>query len=142
MNQTPPAPPSTGTPPSPPPPPMPPTQPSYQTTPPPSPTNYEPPQQPQSNGMAIASLIIGIFALVLSWSMVFGIILGVLAVIFGFLGKKKATTDLSVGGRGLAITGLVLGFTGIAIALLIIIFFVVLATTAFSFIPFELMRNY
>lgn len=137
MDQNPPAPPSTGTPP-PPPPVTPPTPPTYQAPPPSAPSGYIPPApQPHSNGMAIASLIIGIFALILSWTVVLGIILGALALIFGFLGKKKAHTDPSVGGRGMAIAGIVLAFIGIAIAALIIILVVVLATTAFSFVPWQ-----
>jgi hypothetical protein len=65
------------------------------------------PLKPKANGMAIASLVFGIVWL--------GGIGSVLAVVFGFLGKKRI--DDSNGqetGRGLAIAGIILGFLGIA----------------------------
>lgn len=82
--------------------------------------------------MAIAGLIIGIFAVIFGFTMVGGIVLGALALIFGFMGKKKASTDPSVGGRGMAITGIVLGFIGIAIAILIIVLLVTIFATVTS----------
>lgn len=91
---------------------------SDQTPPPPPPAPSGPPQQPQygapapatgggTNGLAVASLILGI--LWLCW-------LGsLLAVIFGHvaLGQIKKSGETQ-GGKGLAIAGLVLGYLGIA----------------------------
>jgi type II secretory pathway pseudopilin PulG len=65
-------------------------------------------QPPRTNGMAIASLVLGIV-----W--VYGIG-SVLALIFGYKGKKEI--DSSGGtqtGRGLAIAGIVLGWIGVAV---------------------------
>ena len=65
---------------------------------------YNPPPQ-QSNGPAIASLILGILGCV-------PLITGLLAVLFGIVGLRK-TRDPAVGGKGLAIAGLVLGLLSI-----------------------------
>jgi len=65
---------------------------------------FNPPPQ-QSNGPAIASLILGILGCV-------PLITGVLAVILGFVGLRK-TRDPNVGGKGLAIVGLILGLLSI-----------------------------
>lgn len=90
--------------------------------------------------MAIAGLIIGIFAVILGFTIVGGIVLGALALIFGFLGKKKATVNPSVGGRGMAIAGIVLGFIGIAISILMIVLLVTLFATVAS--PFWFYPTY
>jgi prepilin-type processing-associated H-X9-DG protein len=58
----------------------------------------------QGNGMALASLILGIFLCIPVASL--------LAVIFGIIGIKK-TSDPRVGGKGMAIAGLVLGILGL-----------------------------
>ena len=76
-----------------------------------------PPQSPKTNGMAIASLVLGIL-----W---FAGVGAVLAVIFGFVGRKKI--EESQGrqtGGGLAIAGIVLGIVGVvgAIGFWILIF--------------------
>jgi hypothetical protein len=73
--------------------------------PPPPATQYPVGQPRRSNGAAIASLILG-----LAQCMPF--LCGLLAVIFGFVGLKKAK-DPAVGGRGMAIGGIVLGFLGL-----------------------------
>jgi hypothetical protein len=75
----------------------------------PPPPGYAPfPQSApqQTNGPAIVSLICGILGCV-------PILTGLLAVIFGIIGIKK-TRDPQVGGKALAIVGLVLGILSIA----------------------------
>ena len=78
------------------------------------------PQQPvyvvqnTTNGMAIASLILGIL-----WLWWLG---SILALIFGYIGKNQI--DKSGGqqsGRGMAIAGIVLGWIGVAILVVIIV---------------------
>ena len=90
---------------APPPPPMPP-------VPPPPGMPPVPPMggQSQTNGLAVTAMILGIV------SICFGYLAGIPAVIFGFLGKKKAA-ETGVG-SGQAITGIVLGFIGIAIGVI------------------------
>lgn len=86
--------------------PQPPAQTVYQPTAPS--TAYAPPLgPPQTSGKAIASLILGIFFFLIPTA--------ILAIIFGHLSLsdiKKSAGRLQ--GRGMAITGLVLGYAGIA----------------------------
>ena len=90
--------------------------------PPPPPPQYSspqgPPQGPQgarTNGLAIASLVLGIL-----WICYLG---SILAVIFGHvaLSQIKKSNGTQTGG-GLAIAGLVLGYLGIAILVASILF--------------------
>jgi TM2 domain-containing membrane protein YozV len=68
-----------------------------------------------SNGMAIAALVLGILSFVC-----LGPIAGVLAIVFGILGMKKAN---EVGtGKGMAIAGMVLGIIGTIVTILIFVF--------------------
>ena len=72
----------------------------------------------RTNGMAIASMVLGIIGLLIQ---LLGII-PLLAVIFGFVGKSQI--DRSGGtqrGKGMAIAGIILGFIGIAITAAILI---------------------
>ncbi|NNH73904.1 DUF4190 domain-containing protein [Nocardia uniformis] len=73
-------------------------------------------QEPQKGkGLAITALVLGIIALLFCWTVIGGILFGVLAAIFGLIAllSKKA------GGTGLAITGLILGIIGLIIAVII-----------------------
>ncbi len=73
-----------------------------------------PPASPRSSGMAIASMVLGI--LWLYW------VGSVLALIFGYIGKSSI--DRSGGmesGRGMALAGIVLGWVGVGLLVLIII---------------------
>lgn len=84
---------------------------------------YPPPyQQPSTNGMAIASMVLGI--LWLYW------IGSILALIFGYVAKRQI--DESGGrqqGRGMAIAGIALGWVGVGFLAL----FLVLGATLFAF---------
>jgi hypothetical protein len=59
-----------------------------------------------TNGPAIASLVLGILGAVL-WFPIIGLVLGISAIVFAYLGFKRA--ERTGVGRGLAIAGLVLG---------------------------------
>ncbi|MBQ9869763.1 MAG: zinc-ribbon domain-containing protein [Ruminococcus sp.] len=76
---------------------------------------YNVAQPKQTSGLAVASLILGILALVLACFGVVGIICGILAVIMGgvALASKK-------GGKGMAIAGLVCGLIAIVPAIIVI----------------------
>ncbi|MBR0512244.1 MAG: DUF4190 domain-containing protein [Ruminococcus sp.] len=63
-------------------------------------------QTPKSNGMAIASLVLGIISIVICCTTWPGGILGILSVIFGAVSIKKN------GKNGLAVAGLVCGIIG------------------------------
>ena len=68
--------------------------------------------QPGTNGFAIASLVLGIL-----WLECLG---SVLAIIFGFVARAQIKRT-GQGGDGMAIAGIVLGFVGIAMFVLLIV---------------------
>ncbi|MBO0827605.1 MAG: DUF4190 domain-containing protein, partial [Streptosporangiales bacterium] len=77
----------------------------------------------QTNGLAIAAMIVGIAAIVICW---LNIPLGITGVILGFVSKGKIDeSGGALGGRGMAMTGIICGFVGIAWGILYIIFVVV-----------------
>jgi hypothetical protein len=83
---------------------------------PPPPGNYAPAgagyAAPRTDGLAIASLVIGIIGLVCSFGCV-GILLGPTAAIMGFISRQRiASSGGAVGGGTLAIIGLILGVVG------------------------------
>ncbi len=85
---------------------------------------------PPTSGLAIASLVCGILA-ILSICFHIGIIFGIPAVICGHLAMKSfKNPQLAMGGKGMAIAGLICGYIGSLISLVIIGFFVVLFMTA------------
>jgi type II secretory pathway pseudopilin PulG len=88
-------------------------------------TPYKPPAQ--TNGFAIASLVVGI---------IFFGIGSILALIFGYVGKGQI--DRSEGreeGRGLAIAGIVVGWVGVVLSVIAIIAFVALLPTLTRIVP-------
>lgn len=99
---------------SPPPPPPP-------ATPPPVVQSPEPPtpvvvmqQGPSTSGFAIASMVLGI--LWLYW------IGSILALVFGYVAKGQIDrSGGALGGRGMAIAGIVLGWIGVGILLLLLV---------------------
>jgi hypothetical protein len=74
-----------------------------------------PPTRPQ-NGFGIAALVVAIVAL---FSLVGGIVLGVVAVVLGFIGWGKAKRGEASNG-GIAVAGIVLGFLSIIEAIVAI----------------------
>ncbi|OKK06811.1 hypothetical protein AMK26_12645 [Streptomyces sp. CB03234] len=69
-------------------------------------------QQVPSNGMGIAALVLGIVSVVVFCLYGLGIILGILALVFGIIGRKKAQRGEATN-NGMAITGIILGAVGI-----------------------------
>ena len=69
---------------------------------------YYGPQQ-KNNGLAIAALVVGLVGLF--WNPVF--IMGILAVVFGLVGKAQISSNPMQKGGGMAIAGLVLGIVDI-----------------------------
>lgn len=62
--------------------------------------------------MATTALVLGILSICLFWAFGFGVVLGVLAIVFGILGKNKASTLPAQFAGGRAIAGLVTGAVG------------------------------
>jgi len=132
MSDNPPPPPGNEPPPPPPPPPgggfVPPPPPpapggGYVPPPPPGGYGYVPPAPgggyagagyaaQRTDGLAVASLIVGIVSIVCSIACL-GIVLGPAAAIMGFISRQRiATSGGALGGGTLAVIGLVLGIVG------------------------------
>lgn len=93
-----------------------------------------------NSGLAITSLICGIAGLVLAAFLV-PLIASVVAVITGHMSLSQIKRDPSLGGKGLGITGLVLGYAGLAFLLIMIVVLVfsLLFFGSLSFLPFFFM---
>lgn len=84
-------------------------QPVPPAAPPPMPyAGAAPPPVAPRNGLGTTALILGIVALLFCWSVFGGIVLGILAVIFGILGRGRVRRGEATNG-GVAIGGIVLG---------------------------------
>ena len=93
------------------------------------PPPYPPPRQPYSgftppptgprNGLGITALVLAIIGLVFCWSVAGGIILGLCAIIIGFVGRGRVKRGEATNG-GVAIAGIVLGFLAIIVSLIFI----------------------
>ena len=77
---------------------------------------YPPPIQPPKNGFGIASLVLAIIALLCVWSVFVGVILGLVAVVIGILGRARVKRGIANNG-GVAVAGIVLGALAIIVGL-------------------------
>ncbi|HXT44548.1 MAG TPA: DUF4190 domain-containing protein [Pseudonocardiaceae bacterium] len=71
------------------------------------------------NGFGVAALVLGLLAVVSSWTIIGGLVLGILAVIFGVLGRGRASRGEATNG-GLSVAGIVLGAVGVVITIVLI----------------------
>lgn len=106
--------------------------PAYGTPQPPPP--YGPPgglvRQPPSEGMAVASLVLGIASYPFICAFGGGLIFAVLGVVFGYLARNKIDeSNGALGGRQMAVAGIVLGWISIALHLIVAIVVIVLVIT-------------
>jgi hypothetical protein len=84
----------------------------------------------ETNGVAIAAGVCGIIAVVLCWIPFVdyvSIVLGALAIIFGIIGVRRS--DGYGSGKGMAITGIVCGAVGLAIAFLFLLLIYAVVST-------------
>lgn len=105
----------------------------------PSQTIYQQVVRPPSNGMAVAAMVLGIVAIAVGfWSIIpilglmaafFAFVPGVLAVIFGAIGRSRSGA-LGGLGRGQAMAGLVLGAVTLGIIVLTTLGWVLLSIPA------------
>lgn len=119
--------------PPPPPPPPPPDRPDRNVPgyPPPPPPPYRP--VPSTNGMAIASLVLGIL-----WVYWIG---SILALIFGYVAKRQIA-ETGQSGRGMAIAGIVLGWVGVGtLVIFIVIIIIAAASGEFDEESFEMITS-
>lgn len=112
--------------------------PSYPAGPPvgyPQAPGYAMPMQP-SNGMGTTGLVLGIIGVVCSVTIfmeILGMILGILAIIFGAIGRGKANRGEATN-KGAATAGLVCGIIAtVLLPLLVFVFFASLFSTSSTF---------
>lgn len=84
-----------------------------------APYRVEPVAGGRGGGMATAALVLGILAIVTSFTVIGGVLLGVLAIIFGIIAARRARQGLALG-RGRAIAGVITGVIGVLLAVLLI----------------------
>lgn len=73
----------------------------------------------RNNGLAVAALILGVLAVILFWTVVGGVVLGILALIFGIIGARRARGGRAPHGT-MSVIGAVLGALGVAGSVVII----------------------
>jgi hypothetical protein len=80
--------------------------------------------QPRNDGLAIASLIVGIVGVV-CFFICLGVILGPTAAIMGFVSRQRiASSGGMLGGGGMAMAGLILGVVGFVVSVIWFFFFI------------------
>jgi len=79
---------------------------------------YHVTQPVMSNGLATAALVCGIVGLVLFWTVWVGLILGILAIVFGAVGRSRAA--LGAPNKSQATAGLWLGVAAVVVSILFI----------------------
>lgn len=89
------------------------------------PPGYQPYWLPTglSNGFGTAALILGILGTVLGVTVFFGFLLGVLAIVFGGVGRAKATKGEASNG-GTALAGIILGAVAVLLSVVMLGFIV------------------
>lgn len=86
-------------------------------------------EQKKSNGFGIAALVLGILSLIGAFfGGVGGIVLGLLAIVFGVLGLRRVKARRA-DNKGMAITGLITGVLGLLLGIAILVFAVFLVQT-------------
>ena len=95
-----------------------------------------PPESGPTNGSAVASLVLGIVGLT-----GFPVIPSILALVFGYRGRREITQAAGMqSGLGLAKAGIVLGWIGVVLAVLVILLVIVVFAVSVSFSVEEIGR--
>ncbi len=84
-------------------------------------SGYGAPGTRPRNGFGVTALVLGLLALVLFWTIVGGIVFGILALIFGLLGRARAKRGEATNG-GLSVAGMVLGIIGLLLTIGLVAF--------------------
>ncbi len=83
-------------------------------------------QQPQSNGLAITALVLGIVAIVTCWLPLLGGLVGIAAIVLGAVALRKRQS------KGMSITGVITGVVGLLASIALFIVGMLVATAALS----------
>jgi uncharacterized membrane protein len=79
----------------------------------------------RTSGKAIASLVLGIGGFV-----IFPVVLSILAIVFGRSARREIAERPGLGGAGLATAGIVLGWIGVALTVIAVLFVVLLVAAS------------
>jgi hypothetical protein len=77
----------------------------------------KPEDKPRTDGMSIAAMVCGILSFFVP---ILGLVLAILAIIFGGVGLGRTNRDPELKGRGMAVTGLVLGILGMLFVIMVL----------------------
>lgn len=91
-------------------------------------------QQPKTNGMAVASMVVSIVGAVLLTCYGVGGLLGVVGAVLGHVARRQIR-ERSDGGDGMAIAGIVVGWVAFGLAIIIIGLFAALIAVALNATP-------
>lgn len=89
---------------------------------------FGPPRSQQADGFAIASLVVSSVAVLGLCAWGIGSLLGVLGAIFGHVARRRIRAS-GAGGSGVALAGIIVGWTIAAIGLILLVVFIVLIAT-------------
>lgn len=94
------------------------------------PSGYQPYWMPiaLNNGFGTAALVLGIVGTVLFFTVAFGLLLGLLAIVFGAIGRSKADRGEADNG-GSALAGLIMGGVAMLLSVLMVCYVVVANAT-------------
>ncbi|CAN5251915.1 hypothetical protein BH24ACT10_BH24ACT10_01640 [soil metagenome] len=84
-------------------------------------------QGPPRNGLGIAALVLGVLGLLTSWLVVGGL-LGIVAIVLGFIGRGRAKRGEATNG-GMALAGIITGALAVLVAALVVVGAVALFNT-------------
>ncbi|GAA2385092.1 hypothetical protein GCM10010420_04320 [Streptomyces glaucosporus] len=73
------------------------------------------PAGPPRDGMGIAAFVLGLIALVMFWTVLLGVVPGVLALVFGVVGHRRGRRGEATNGW-MALTGAITGFAGLVLS--------------------------
>jgi hypothetical protein len=77
---------------------------------------YQPPPTGPRNGLGIAALVLAVIGLVFCWTVLGGVVLGVVAVIIGIVGRGRAKRGEATNG-GVAMAGILLGVLAVIVSI-------------------------
>jgi hypothetical protein len=84
------------------------------------PPGQQPYGAPPQNGFGLTSMILGIVSIPISCCWYISGVVGIIGLVFGFLGKKKVDAGLA-NNRGIAIAGIITSAIGVALSILFLI---------------------